>query len=130
MSVGIDIHYDILRHYNWGTHVVHVMQKSSWGPSHTEVLYLIAHVVHVIPWSSWGPDYIYWLVAYQNNIPHTSILDELNRPGVHNYHCKQYIYKHGSDHSKRFNSATVLCLSKTRIWISNVICHGFFLVQW
>jgi hypothetical protein len=33
--------------------------------------------------------YIYWLVAYQNNIPPTSILDELDRTGVHNYHYKQ-----------------------------------------
>ena len=28
------------------------------------------------------------------------------------------------------NPVTYLCLSKTRTWISNVICHGLFCVQW
>ena len=31
---------------------------------------------------------------------------------------------------KQFNPTTFLCLSQTRIWISNVICHGLFCVQW
>ena len=30
----------------------------------------------------------------------------------------------------RLNSATFLCLFKTRTWIFNVICHGLFCVQW
>ena len=29
-----------------------------------------------------------------------------------------------------FNPTTFLCLSQTRTWISNVICHGLFCVQW
>ena len=27
----------------------------------------------------------------------------------------------------RFNPATIMCLSQARIWISNAICHGFFI---
>ena len=34
------------------------------------------------------------------------------------------------DPINRFNHATLLCLSKDRIWISNVICRGLFCVQW
>jgi hypothetical protein len=30
----------------------------------------------------------------------------------------------------RFNHATILCLFQSRTWISNVICHGCFCVQW
>ena len=28
----------------------------------------------------------------------------------------------------RLHSATCLCLLEARIWISNVICHGFYLM--
>ena len=34
------------------------------------------------------------------------------------------------DPINRFNSATLLCLSKARTWISNVICRGLSSVQW
>jgi len=30
----------------------------------------------------------------------------------------------------RFNTATFVCLSQTRTWISNVICRSLFYVQW
>jgi hypothetical protein len=34
------------------------------------------------------------------------------------------------DSIKRCNPATLLCLSQNRIWISIVICHSIFYVQW
>ena len=29
-----------------------------------------------------------------------------------------------------FNLGTYLCLSQARTWISNIVCHGLFCVQW
>ena len=34
------------------------------------------------------------------------------------------------DSINMFNPTTLLCLFQARIWISNVICHGLFHVQW
>ena len=40
------------------------------------------------------------------------------------------IKRGGWDVIKWFNPTTLLCLSQARTWISNVICHGLFCVQW
>jgi hypothetical protein len=40
------------------------------------------------------------------------------------------IKRGGLGSNKSFNPATFLCLSQARTWISNVICHSLFCVQW
>jgi uncharacterized membrane protein YozB (DUF420 family) len=37
--------------------------------------------------------------------------------------------KGGLDPIYRFNLATCVCLSQTRVWISNVMCHVLFMLS-
>ena len=48
---------------------------------------------------------------------------------VYYMHCRWISRREDWDAIKKFNSATCLCLSQTRIWISSVIYHGHFGIQ-